>query len=162
MIDGMVVREMNHRCNFDVNQVAMLRELCKVPFHSPITPTRKKDQELVRLLQLSDLSGGFFSARMLDYIDVKNIGLLSGVHMMKLDSLLKTLEKSFEVLSIHDCFGFHPNNGNYVRQHYINILAEIADADLLNFIASQLTGTVTRIQRKSIAHLIRQAEYPLS
>lgn len=47
-----------------------------------------------------------------------------------------------EIAPIHDCFQFHPNNAEFVRKTYREIMAKIADPkyNLLNDICSQIIG----------------------
>lgn len=156
-IDGMMVREMGRRCNFDRNQVEKIRLMVS----GGTRTDRKKDAALMRVLALAD-KHEFFSAVVLEYLDEQNYGLLTTVQCQKLQDLLATMTKSFELLAIHDCFKFKPNNGNEVRQHYINILAEISDSNMLTYIAADITGTVRQARTQSISHLIRQSEYALS
>lgn len=156
-IDGMVVREMGRRCNFDRNQVEKIRLMVS----GGTRTDRKKDAALMRVLALAD-KHEFFSAVVLEYLDEQNYGLLTTAQCQKLQDLLSTMIKRFELLAIHDCFRFLPGYGNEVRQHYINILAEISDSNMLTYIAADITGTVRQARTKSISHLIRQSEYALS
>lgn len=156
-IDAMVVREMNHRCNYDKTHVQGLRLMVT----GGLSQSRKKDQQLIRLLDLAD-KHEFFSAVIIEYLDEKNFGLLTTDQAQKLQNLLATMEKSFEIMANHDCFRFLPNNGNHVRQHYINILAEISDSNMLTYIAADITGNFRQARTQSISHLIRQSEYALS
>lgn len=71
----------------------------------------------------------------------------------------------FEVLSIHDSFWASPNHMNKVRKNYIDILAEIAESNLLQDILRQITGDHELIHTKlsyDLADKIRESEYPLS
>lgn len=63
-----------------------------------------------------------------------------------------------------DCFKFHPNYGNDVRQQYINILAELADSSVLSAIATQVAGRTINVTKLSsnLATYIKQSEYALS
>lgn len=74
-------------------------------------------------------------------------------------------EQGFELLTIHDSFWAHPNHMNLVRQNYANILAEIAESNILQDIARQILGdkqvTVTKVG-SGLGKLIRQSEYALS
>ena len=70
----------------------------------------------------------------------------------------------FEMLVTHDEFLAHPNNMNQVRQAYVDVLAEIADGNLLNSILSQVTGEEVNIEKYNtgLGDLIRDAEYAIS
>ena len=71
----------------------------------------------------------------------------------------------FEILCVHDSFWASPNHMNKVRQNYIDILAEIAESDLLQDILRQITGDDELIHTKlsyDLADKIRQSEYMLS
>ena len=70
----------------------------------------------------------------------------------------------FEMLVIHDEFLAHPNNLNKVRQTYINVLADIADSDLLNDVLSQLTNSPVSIEKmdSGLGDLIRASNYAIN
>ncbi len=70
----------------------------------------------------------------------------------------------FELLCTHDEYLAHPNNMNEVRQAYVDVLAEIADGNLLDSILSQITGETVHIEKydTGLGTLIRQAEYAIS
>lgn len=73
--------------------------------------------------------------------------------------------QGFELLHIHDSFWASPNYMNQVRQNYNDILAEIAESDLLQSILRDITGDYGIILTKrngNIAADIRDAEYSLS
>ena len=69
----------------------------------------------------------------------------------------------FELLPIHDSFWFTPDRLWDVNQMYREILAEIADSDLLQFILNQLAQGVT-VEKfdTDMSDSILQSEYALS
>lgn len=72
--------------------------------------------------------------------------------------------QGFQLAHIHDSFWANPNHMNEVRNNYVEILAEIADSNLLANIMSQLTDTKVSIDKDSdnLGKLIRKSEYALS
>ena len=73
-------------------------------------------------------------------------------------------KRGIQLSTIHDAYGFSPKYGNVVRQTYIDILAEIAESNLLEKILSDITGTQIELEKSSyeLADLIRKSEYALS
>lgn len=156
-VDGMIVREMNRRCNFNVSHIDSLRQLST----GGTSLSRVKDQDLLKILKLYRTSG-FFSAVILDHLDAKNFGHLNSTEIRALKMLLLSMQKSFPVVCIHDCFKFHPNNGNDVREHYRIILAELASSSVLQSIASQVAHRPIQILADDISDLVSDSEYALS
>lgn len=70
----------------------------------------------------------------------------------------------FEMAHIHDCFVFHPNYREQACQLYREILADIADMDLLASILTEITGKPVTIQKDSanLSSDILASEYALS
>ena len=63
-----------------------------------------------------------------------------------------------------DEFRTHANNMNYLRQHYINIFAELAESNILSDILSQIHGCKGSFPKLStnLAEKIRGSNYALS
>lgn len=72
----------------------------------------------------------------------------------------------FTVLTIHDEFKCLPAYVNLMRMYYREILAEIAESDLLSDIISQIRGTPVKFKKfgdgRALADLIRHSEYAIS
>lgn len=70
----------------------------------------------------------------------------------------------YKLAHIHDCFVFHPNYLEPTLQLYREILAEIADMDLLASILSEITGKAVLIQKDSndLGKDILASQYALS
>ena len=162
-IDGMVVREMGRRCNFDATKLTDMHLMLHTETGGKST-LRQQDLELLRLLECTDASG-FMSLVIAEYLDESNLGHLSPAHRQQLIQLIESLPpKPFHLIAIHDCFKFHANYGNDVREQYINIMAELADSDILSHIATQVTGKHMPVNKRSnnLSSYIRQSEYMLS
>lgn len=159
-IDGMIVREMYRRCSFDRDHVIDLLEcIVQSDYQRPYSINRAKDVLVMKLWGHYQRTG-FLSARIIDALDRKNMGMVDYSIIKKL--LLSLPEKSFELIAIHDCFRVHPNYGNDLRQQYNNLLAEISDSNLLADIASQIAQRPIEVQKKGqISHKIREADYAL-
>lgn len=73
-------------------------------------------------------------------------------------------KQGFELLTIHDSFWASPVYINQVRDNYRQILAEIAEMDLLGDILTEITGNPVSFKKYSndLADLIRESEYALS
>lgn len=159
-IDGMVVREMQRRCNYDAAQIATLTNLITVGARG--RNTHRVQDQLVQKLWQHYQDTGFLSARILDYLDMDNLGLVGQVEIAKLINTLP--ERPFELISIHDCFRCLPNYGNDLRRQYNTILAEIAESNLLGSIVSQICKRPIQASKldPNLAQDIREANYALS
>jgi hypothetical protein len=135
-IDGMVVREMLRRCNYDRDLIAAVRELCDIgPSEYPLI---SGNYEMVTELWNHYEKSGFLSMAIVPYLDPNTIAL---VDRQVVADMLDTLpKKPFQVMTVHDCFRCHPNYGNDLRCQYNQILSDIAKSDLLGFILSQVLG----------------------
>ena len=73
-------------------------------------------------------------------------------------------KEGFELAHIFDCFTCHPNYMGRVIELYKEILAEIADSNLLADIMSELLGEVCELTKFSddLAQDILKSQYPLS
>ena len=74
--------------------------------------------------------------------------------------------KSFELVTIHDAFKCMANHVQSMREHYREILAELAESDLLSSIFSDLTGEEEEYEnvrggltKTEMAEYIRKSEY---
>lgn len=79
--------------------------------------------------------------------------------------VIKAKEQGFELVHIHDSFWASPNYMNQVRQNYKDILANIADMDLLQDIYRQVSGDLRAIIKKDSTDLnkyIKDSNYALS
>ena len=75
--------------------------------------------------------------------------------------------QGFDIITIHDSFACSPNHANKLRQNFNDILAEIAESDLLQDILREITGDSSLVLTKvgcgkALAAEIRRAEYALS
>ena len=76
----------------------------------------------------------------------------------------RAADRGFELVHIHDCFMFHPNYFNDVTEMYRQILAGIAEWNLLANILSELQGKKISITKSSefLPAYIRDSQYMLS
>jgi hypothetical protein len=92
------VRELVRRCKYDPEHIAHILESIK---HGIVgTSNHRKQDEIVLQLWKNAQESGFLSARILDYLDVQNLGLV-GMGQIK-DLILSMPEKPFNVLTVHD------------------------------------------------------------
>lgn len=136
-IDGMIVREMLRRCNYDPKVVARVREcLNGIGIGQP--EPKEEDDVMVQILWDHYISSGYLSARILDHINIDNVSIVDAVVVWELIDSLPA--KPFEMISIHDCFRCLPNYANDMRRQYNRQLYEIARSKLLTYIFKQLLG----------------------
>lgn len=132
--DGMVVREMVRRCDYDPKKIDQLLKA----MDSETVPQKVTDHsDMVYKLWTLYKESGFLSARILQHLRADNLSLVDSFEPIK--ELIESLPaKPFKVMTIHDCFRCLPNYGNDLRKQYNVILAMIARSDLLSCIVSQI------------------------
>jgi hypothetical protein len=159
-VDGMVVKEMQRRCSYDFERIQYLSKLLRGGAKG--RSTRRPQDQLVIQLWNHYRESGFLSARILNYLDLENLGLVKDTVIENLiDSLPR---KPFQIITVHDCFRCLPNYGNDLRRQYNNILAEIAESDMLSFIVSQILNRIVPVTKldPTLARDIRNTNYALS
>ena len=90
---------------------------------------------------------------------------LSTEHLKAIQAVLTLMVSytPFEMLTIHDDYKCHPNNMNYVRDVYRNILADIVDSTLIESILNQLYGMEGNITKGKLdSDTVRNSNYALT
>lgn len=160
-IDGMIVRELLRRCNYNREQVEGIRNLLKgeLGHFDPERVTKKTNM----VNQIWDFykQSGYLSARILDYLDEDTLHL---VDVDKIQALVDSFpEKPFQIVPVHDCFRVHPNYGNDLRKQYNLQLSLIAESNMLQFLLTQVLKKQVVIHKQaSFAADILNANYALS
>jgi hypothetical protein len=159
-VDGMIVREMQRRCHHDPAKIAELSRLFDIGVRG--RSSHREQDKLVKILWDHYWESGFLSARILDYLDIDNLGLVGAKEIERLIASLP--RKPFEIISIHDCFRCLPNHGNDLRRQYNHMLAEIAESSLLSYIVSQICKRPIQAGKldPSMPADIRNTNYALS
>lgn len=91
---------------------------------------------------------------------------LEDSHIKGLRALIGTMlvHEPFPITSVHDEFLCLPGNATHMRQHYANIMADLADSEVLSDIFTQMHGTPIQYKKLSnnLGDLIRISEYAIS
>lgn len=127
-IDGMLVREMNRRCNYNPVELKRVKHMIENYWakNGKTTPSNE-----------------FVSLRMATLLHDHEI-IMSDYeeNLVELHSLIcKSLEhKPFPVKCVHDEFKCHANYVNFMRKHYVIMFQQLAHSDLLSDILSEIHG----------------------
>jgi hypothetical protein len=170
-VDAYILRTIHRRCNYNAEVVSNALEYIEAELNlrnlmstgQMLKPAEGKLEECIKHYERS----GIADVKILSFIrDGYDTMYLSIDHMEALKSIINTMlvHSPFEVVTIHDEFKCHPNNMNHLRQHYINIFAELADSDLLSDLLSQIHGKTGKFHKQSnnLSSLIRGSNYALS
>lgn len=155
--DAFAVREIVARCMYDPVQINDIRSSLD---HNGKSRSREKDLMVLKLWELYNKSG-YLSARILNYLDSMNMGLVnSNIIKDMIDTLPK---KPFELMITHDCFRVLPNYGNDIRRQYNQVLSDIAKSNLLEFMLSQIMRRPVTVNKyEDLSKEILDANYALS
>jgi hypothetical protein len=170
-VDAYVLRCIHRRCNYDtqVVQGAMLaingeiKARDQLMAHQAIKPTEGKLAAYIEQYERT----GMADVVILPYVqDGYATMYMSYDHLKALASIIESMSMHmpFPVIAIHDEFKCGPNHMNHLRQHYINIFAELAESNLLSNILSQIHGKPGNFPKLSttLPQLIRGSNYALS
>ena len=169
-LDSYILRCMHRRCNYDMATVlvayeALLQEmdLRNQGFTDQVERMTNKVGYYVEQYERSDMADIVILPYLHDGMDTQ---YLSTTHINKLLTIIEYMVsyQPFELVCIHDDIKSHPNICNYVRQQYINIMAELAESNVLSDIISQIHGVAGTYPKLSnnLGGLIRGSNYALS
>lgn len=168
-IDAYMVRSIERRCNYDLEVVERAESILAAEYlrrfftgekFENIQPSKKFDY----YLEQYDRST-VADVVILPYLTLENASLLSSKHLDKLISLVDNMltYKPFPVITVHDEFKCHPNNMNHLRFQYKEILADLAESEVLLDLLVQLFGRNGSVPKYSqdLPDLIRQSNYAI-
>ena len=143
-IDGMIVREMSRRCQYDQKKVDQLADLLGGGTFLGAN-THTDDDKMVVILWDHYMDTGYLSARIIDHLNEDNLG---HTHFDVIRNLLRSLPaKPFTVVPVHDCWRCLPHYGNDLRTQYNLQLQMIAKSELLSSLVSQLVGQPVQVDK---------------
>ena len=168
-IDAYVLRCIHRRCNYDDAMVIRASNLIEAELINKMLGNTDEMIDVVGKLSYyieQYERSGMVDVVILPYLDCMNICGLSKEHLQALAEVVEGMlqYEPFEVVAIHDEFTCHPNNMNYLRQQYINVMAELADSNVLSDVLGQIIGTTVTYTKLStdLGNKIRKSNYGLS
>ena len=162
--DSYILRSMVRRCSYDVDSITKVLSVINSELAAPTSHTSIPDkmEELLALYDVMNIP----DTRILDYITKSTVNVVPKKYLLQLKNTISMMLHygSFDILTVHDCIRSAPSNCNAVRYWYAEILAELADSNILDCIYEQITGTQRKFRKAvpNISSLIRQADYQLS
>jgi hypothetical protein len=167
-MDAYILRSMHRRCNYDkemAQYAAVLLEMelveraCGMEF--AVARPEGKAGYYVDQYNRSTLT----DITILPYLDDQNVQMLETSHLQALSRIVNGMleYEPFELVTVHDEFKCHANNVDHVRYQYKEILAEIADSNVLDDILGQIYGIKGNFPKLSnnLGDLIRNSNYGL-
>ena len=161
-IDGMMVREITRRCDYNPVVVKRVQRLIFTAWDKPEEYEDNQDNRMVLTLWEHYMETGYLSARILDHITAENITMVDRIVIQELLDSLPV--KPFKVISVHDCFRVLPSYGNDIRKQYNLQLMLLAKSNLLQNLLSQLLGRKITVDKQdpSLYQRIMATNYALS
>lgn len=169
-LDGYVLRSLVRRCNYDADLMVAAQQLIELELMERAVgnkqsrdfahPSRMTQYycEQYRRSSMPDIT-------MIPYLTEEDVICMGENHLRQLNTIIGSMleHKPFPIVTVHDDFRAHPNNLNWVRKHYRNILAELAQSNVISDILSQLykrEGTFPKFST-SLPEKISQSAYAI-
>lgn len=167
-VDAYILRAMHRRCNYNrevVENAAALLEIEMISRHlNPCFYKPDPEDAICQYLDHYERST-VADVVILPYLTADTTRYLSPEHLDKLATMVNGMlqYQPFHLVTIHDEFKAHPNNINWVRWQYKEILADLADSNLLDDLLSQIHGTPGTFNKLSnnLGDVIRHSNYGL-
>lgn len=168
-VDGYVVRCMQRRCNYNVEDAILaLTMLTQEQLDRVNGRAQQALEEGTKFRYYVDQynRSAMADVVILAHLNVDNVKMLSDKHIAKLLSIVNQMlqHNPFEIITVHDAFHAHPNNCNWVRSHYREVLADLADSELMTDILNQLYKSNGKFEKlaNGLGDAIRKSNYGLS
>lgn len=145
--DSYLLRNVIRRTNF--NMALIKNNLRLVSGHASTESSTGARVATKRLTDTYNLVGSFDAQLANLNLRAADVAYMTPELRTKLQQVLESMVHygSFHTLPVHDAFRVHPNNGNAIRYHYKEALADMADSSMLDHIYWQLTGKNLPISR---------------
>lgn len=169
-VDAYILRSLIRRCSYNPAVVETAYRLIEAEIVERVLddryePTEPLSEAVEKYLDLYN-STQVPDVVILQHLDIEQLRYLDLQHLQLLARICREMleHPPFDVITIHDAFHCHPNNMNALRNHYRNILADLADGDFLSHFFSQIHGQDGTYMKRSddLGDLIRQSNYALS
>lgn len=145
-IDAYIVNTLERLCNYDANTIKavsdiLINESFSRLLNGPVNEAIKPSPKLAYYLEQYERSE-MPDPTLLPFLTKENVRILSDKHLDQLvemtDQMLK--HNPFPVITNHDAFYCHANNMNYLRFHYRETMARLAESEILSDLLTQLFG----------------------
>lgn len=171
-LDSFLVREMELRCNYNkpqvLNAVRFMQEEQQARLNGSVEQDLAQASTLAHQLIALYGNNAMPVVRLLNNLTKGDVQYMSDKHievMLNLSSQLLEREP-FEIVTIHDEFKAHANDCNWMRLTYVQIMADLARARVLEDIYEQITGLTPTYEDQmdgdELAALILNSNYALS
>lgn len=168
-VDAYVLRSMHRRCNYDREVVEQAAGVIQIELMKRSMGQSQQSYEAttpkVAYYTAQYYRSGIADVVILPYLDIDTVACLDSGHLRKLMTIVQGMlqYRPFPLVTVHDAFAAHAGNVNWVRYQYKEILAEIADSDLINDLLSQLYGMPGSFNKLSndLGDKIRESAYGL-
>lgn len=168
-MDAWVLRSMHRRLNYDWQVASKAAELIEIEL---IERSMGKTQQVFGMgtkvhYYMDQYSRSTLAdAVILPHLDADTVCFLDTEHLQALAQILTGMlqHPPFELITVHDEFRAHANNCNQVRWMYREIMAEIAESNVIDDLLSQITGVPGSFNKLSfnLPEQIRQSNYALT
>lgn len=171
-LDSFLVREMELRCNYNkpqvLNAVRFMQEEQQARLNGSVEQDLAQASTLAHQLIALYGNNAMPVVRLLNNLTKGDVQYMSDKHievMLNLSSQLLEREP-FEIVTIHDEYKSHANDCNWMRLTYVQIMADLARARVLEDIYEQITGLTPTYEDQmdgdELAALILNSNYALS
>ncbi len=170
-IDAYILRSMHRRCNYKPNELINALNVINhelnyrgtfvLPAHHLPNPSPKLAYYLERYeaTKMPDIT-------LLPYLTYEDVRAISSELLIKLQAICERMNEHapFELITIHDEYKCSPKYMDFLRKHYIDIFADLADSEVLSDILSNIHGSKGTYIKKSnnLSSLIRNSNYALT
>jgi len=167
-VDAYVLRSMHRRCNYNREVAEQVAAWIEIEMLERIMGANRctskpagKAGYYVEQYERSSVA----DIVIMPYLTQENLEELSQEHLEELAKIINGMlqYQPFELVTVHDDFKAHPNNVNWVRWQYREIMAELANTYLLDDLLSQIhgsPGTSTKLSN-TLGEKIRESAYAL-
>jgi hypothetical protein len=166
-VDAYILRCIHRRCNYDPDMVqAKYAQIVEALVYrsSDWKPFEMVDPMVAYYMDLYNRSS-MVDVVILPYLNHDTLLTVPTDYLRKLLTIVESMlaHKPFDVVTVHDEFKCHANHMNHLRQHYINVFAELADSRVLEMILAGIYGKKGTYQKLSndLGDLIKGSNYAL-
>lgn len=167
-VDSYVARTLHRRLNYDEKVLAYASKLIEIELLERSLGVAVEGIEDAYVKYYVDLyeANQMADVVILPYLTAESIWMVSDTQLKGLNHICSMMEKykPFELVSIHDDFKCLANNVNHLRFMYKEVLAELAESEVLSNIMRTINhcqGTYKKLSN-NLGEVIRGSNYALT